>query len=307
MDIQLLHEFVELTKRQSITDTAAFLGMSQPTLSKHIKQLEQTLHLQVFNRTPDGLRINREGLELLEYVYNVIEAEKKLMQKATVLRKHPLPHLTVAGLTNEEAVAELLSKAISYLSPKYGTNFLEARSSHHRTSLELIQGKVVDLVFDYADCSDYKNTPDLEVVLLKKIKWYALVNTNHPLAEHDSIEVKDLDHQILLRMEGTHLADAWSKIDNLTKSRGITPYYRRQYSMKLVDLIAISANLRTEVLLIGENFLRRINPDTSSFVKAIPIRDEDAYLPISALFSMSNKNPVLDDLLDFFANSESDS
>lgn len=306
MDIQLLREFVELTKQQSITDTASSLNMSQPTLSKHIKQLEQTLHLQLFNRTPEGLRINREGLELLECIYNVIEAENMLLSKAALLKKHPLPHLTVAGLTNEETIAELLSKAVSYLSPKYGTNFLEAKSSHHRTPLELVQKGVVDLAFDYTDRFDYQDIPDVEAVLLKKIRWYALVNVNHPLAMRDSIEVKDPHHQILLRMEGTHLADAWNKIDNLTKARGITPYYRRQYSMKLVDLIAISANLRSEVLLIGENFLRRVKPESSSFVKAIPITDEDAYLPISALFSMNNQNPVLDDLLDFFTNKEAD-
>ena len=41
MDSQFIVEYAELAKRLNVTETARFLNMSQPTLSKHITALEK--------------------------------------------------------------------------------------------------------------------------------------------------------------------------------------------------------------------------------------------------------------------------
>lgn len=301
MDIQHIYEFVELANRLNITETARSLNMTQPTLSKRIDQLEKTLHVKLFHRSTKGLRITREGLALLNDAYALIDASNRFYAKAESLQTHPLPHLSIAGLTNEEAITRFLGEAVSSLSEKFGPSFLEIKSSHHQTPYDLVKSKAVDLAFDFVDESDFKDDKNIEVISIERIYWVALVSIQHPLASRDSISIADLEGQTLLKMEGTHLASTWGLIEQRIRSHGITPILRRQYSMKLIDLITASANLGNGVLILGANFAQRVVPSAGSFVKALPIVDEDAYLPVSGIFRMDNNNPVLDELLAFVA------
>ena len=49
MNTSYLVEFVELAKRLSFTETARYLDMNQPTLSKHIAALEQAFRMPLFD------------------------------------------------------------------------------------------------------------------------------------------------------------------------------------------------------------------------------------------------------------------
>ena len=52
---------IEVEKAGSITQAADNLFMSQPTLSKAVKDLEETLGFAVFRRTPRGVVPTRKG------------------------------------------------------------------------------------------------------------------------------------------------------------------------------------------------------------------------------------------------------
>lgn len=63
---------VEIERTGSITQAADNLYMSQPNLSKAMKELEETLHITIFQRTSKGVIPTEKGAEFLRYAKNIL-------------------------------------------------------------------------------------------------------------------------------------------------------------------------------------------------------------------------------------------
>lgn len=72
MNIQHLRYAVEVEKTRSITDAAENLFMSQPNLSRGIRELEAALGIAVFDRTPKGIVPTAQGEEFLHYARSIL-------------------------------------------------------------------------------------------------------------------------------------------------------------------------------------------------------------------------------------------
>lgn len=58
MDLDELHWFVTLAETEHVTDAAAELGISQPTLSRALARLETRIGAPLFDRVNRRLRLN---------------------------------------------------------------------------------------------------------------------------------------------------------------------------------------------------------------------------------------------------------
>lgn len=65
-DWSLLHSFLAVADRGSLSGAARSLGQSQPTLGRHIRLLEAQLGITLFRRTPRGLEPTEAALPLVE-------------------------------------------------------------------------------------------------------------------------------------------------------------------------------------------------------------------------------------------------
>ena len=73
MTLQQLHYIIEIAKNGSITAAAERLFISQPSLSKAVKEMEQELGILILKRSRHGIAFTAQGLELLSYAYRVTE------------------------------------------------------------------------------------------------------------------------------------------------------------------------------------------------------------------------------------------
>ena len=78
MNIQYFRYALEVEKTGSITQAAGNLFMSQPTLSKAIKDMEQTLGFQVFKRTSKGVVPTHRGMEFLAHARKIAAQVQKM-------------------------------------------------------------------------------------------------------------------------------------------------------------------------------------------------------------------------------------
>ncbi|MDE6880367.1 MAG: LysR family transcriptional regulator, partial [Oscillospiraceae bacterium] len=69
---------IEVERTGSITQAADNLFMSQPTLSKAIKDLEETLGFAVFQRTPRGVVPTRKGEAFLVHARKIVGQIEKM-------------------------------------------------------------------------------------------------------------------------------------------------------------------------------------------------------------------------------------
>lgn len=69
---------VEVAKAGSISKAAEQLYMGQPHLSKAIRELEESLGITVFHRTPKGVTLTRQGEEFLEYARDILAKVERM-------------------------------------------------------------------------------------------------------------------------------------------------------------------------------------------------------------------------------------
>lgn len=78
MDIKNLNTFVHVAELNSFTKAAEVLGYSQSTISFQIKQLENELNCQLFERIYHTIALTDKGREVLDYAHQMIKLTKKL-------------------------------------------------------------------------------------------------------------------------------------------------------------------------------------------------------------------------------------
>ena len=72
MNLTHLKYAVEVAKTGSITQAAESLYMGQPNLSKAIRELEATVGVAIFKRTPKGVMLTPQGEEFIARAKNIL-------------------------------------------------------------------------------------------------------------------------------------------------------------------------------------------------------------------------------------------
>lgn len=66
LDWNLVRTFIAVADQGSLSRAARFLGLAHPTVARRIQQLEDSLGVQLFERTASGLAINEAGTRLAQ-------------------------------------------------------------------------------------------------------------------------------------------------------------------------------------------------------------------------------------------------
>lgn len=86
MDIKQLVTFIEVAKQKSFTRTAELLFLTQPTVSNHVKSLEQELGVHLFIRSKKQITLTNAGLLFHKYAKNIVSQYEQMqveMEKYT--------------------------------------------------------------------------------------------------------------------------------------------------------------------------------------------------------------------------------
>ncbi len=86
MEIYHLKTFLAVAEEQHLTRAAERLHLSQPSVSAHIKALEEELGLALFTRTPKGMMLNRAGEALKKQAQTILLAVGAFEHQAAELK-----------------------------------------------------------------------------------------------------------------------------------------------------------------------------------------------------------------------------
>ena len=90
MELRSIQYFVQVADEGSITRTADKIGIAQPALTRHIKQLEAELGTQLLMRLPRGVRLTTSGRDFLDHaraiMLEVARASEHVRSKAQAPR-----------------------------------------------------------------------------------------------------------------------------------------------------------------------------------------------------------------------------
>lgn len=96
MDIKQLAYFIEVVKEKSFTKAASNCFISQPALSKSMKQLEAELNAKLFNRNTRTVEITKEGSIIYNEAIEILHNFKRMQQKLEYAQFEQLCSITLA-------------------------------------------------------------------------------------------------------------------------------------------------------------------------------------------------------------------
>ena len=73
IDFELYRIFVEVAKKGNITKASEKLNVSQPAITKQIKNLEEQLSMKLLERKSKGVELTIDGKKLYEKIKKPIE------------------------------------------------------------------------------------------------------------------------------------------------------------------------------------------------------------------------------------------
>src|SRR5690606_38323486 len=98
MNLAQLRTFVMVARVGNVTRAAAFLNLSQPAATGHIKALERELGASLFMRCPGGVRLTQFGEELLPEAQLVTDTVQAMLKRAGDRAARPSGTLVVATI-----------------------------------------------------------------------------------------------------------------------------------------------------------------------------------------------------------------
>ena len=138
MELYQLKTFVAVAEEGHLTRAAERLHASQPTVSAHIKALEEELDTRLFIRTPKGMRLTEAGGRLLPRARGVLESVLEMELEARNLGDELVGNLTIGLNTDAEylRVVPLLTSL---------------GDAHPRITLQIQQGASITVQADIRD------------------------------------------------------------------------------------------------------------------------------------------------------------
>ena len=122
-----LRVFLAVAQTGSLRRAARALHLGQPTVVRHVRQLEQSLHARLFERTPDGHRLTRWGQDLLPLAQSMADTATAIDRRGATFSEEAGGLVRVAA---DEWAARFLAPRLVDLAGTYADLTIELAETH---------------------------------------------------------------------------------------------------------------------------------------------------------------------------------
>ena len=211
IDFELYRIFYTVANNKNITKASIELNISQPAISKSIKNLEEQLGGKLFVRTKRGVTLTEEGLEFYNYIKQAIEyisnAESKFTELinletgcirigigSTLTREFLLPYLEEFHKLYPKIDIEIITNMSSELFPK-------------------LRNGLIDIIILNLNEKNYGK--DINIIKCRKITDCFVVNNTYSNLLDKEISIKELNkYPLILQSKGANTREF---LDNFAK------------------------------------------------------------------------------------------
>lgn len=187
MEIKTLRYFLAVAREENMTRAAEFLHVTQPTLSKQLKSLEEELGKKLFTRHSFSIRLTDEGILLRNRAEDLVSMADKIEQE----------FISLDDITGGELYLGLAeSYQIKYLARAIKEFKLRYPNLHYYITsgdTEQIADKLDKGLLDFLVLAEYPDKRKYEYIEFpENDRWGLIIPKDDPLAKKKTIRPKDL-------------------------------------------------------------------------------------------------------------------
>jgi DNA-binding transcriptional LysR family regulator len=192
MDFDQLHTFLEIVRLKSFSKAAQTCYRTQPAISAQVRQLEQELRADLFERFGSRISLTTAGRIFAEYAEQMLELRHRAQDSIAELETNPRGELVIAA--NEATCIYILPTVFSVYREMFPAVQLQVDRSYASRVVEAVAENSADFGLTQLPVDEKR----LQVVDIHKDEIRAIVPAGHPLASRKSVEAREVTEFYLL-------------------------------------------------------------------------------------------------------------
>lgn len=258
IDITKLQVFIYAAETLSFSEAAKQINLTQPTVSHHIKTLENEVGNKLFDRDGNNLNLTETGRFLLPWARQLIRQVTTFQEMVESVDEHIVGHLRIAcSTTAGKYLLPQLAARFRYRHPGVKVSILRCTSKN--IIPHLLEGEANLGVVSYETISS-----GLEIQEFFQDSIVLIVPSNHPWSTRESINPDQLMNEPLIFREPTsgtlrvlraELAKHDINLDDLNlflelgNAEAIVETVAAGYGISFVSRLATHCMLRTKAIV----------------------------------------------------------
>jgi DNA-binding transcriptional LysR family regulator len=194
--LQQLKYVIAIEKSGSFNKAAKSLYVSQPSISALVKDLEEELHISIFDRTTKGIELTEDGKDLLRHAYRMIDQESYI--KEYFRGRHAQPPMVFSVSSQHYSfVVELFAALENSLRPD--TYLLRLRQTITSAVISDVAKQRSEIGIIFRSEFNEKNIDrllrenNLSFTPFVRTSPHAFVRRDHPLTAKRDVDAEDLE------------------------------------------------------------------------------------------------------------------
>lgn len=187
MELRVLQYFLAAAREENITKAAAFLHITQPTLSRQLMQMEEELGVKLFRRGKHNILLTEEGMLLRRRAQEIVDLAEKTAKELKHGEEMVSGEISIG--CGETQNMKPLSKMIASFRQKYPDVSFNIYTAIADDVKERLENGLLDmgLLLEPVEIGRYHY-----VRMPLREKWQVLMRRDMELAEKQKITPDDL-------------------------------------------------------------------------------------------------------------------
>ncbi len=183
--LQPFHYINAVAKAGSIRKAADSLALTSTALNRRILQMEEDLGFQIFERLPRGVRLSSAGEIYIHHVRSQLQDMERVQSQIADLSGERRGHISIA--CSQALLSHFLPEQIAaYRGQHPAVTF--SVLVRDRTAAE---EAITDMTADLAVVFEPVKLMEFQTLLTVRQPLHVVMQTNHPLAQHDVVRLRD--------------------------------------------------------------------------------------------------------------------
>lgn len=248
MDIEYIKRFIVVAECLNFSKAAETMFISQPTLSHSITSIEKKLGTALFVRNTKSVKLTRAGELFLPAAVEIVEKFQKVVNEIDTELNLGNDALNIGyiGPAMDNMLSEWVKK-FRKINPNVKIHILRYSSTR---VVEAFQNNAIHLGILYK--MNLRSLSGLKYREVGNERFKVLLSAEHPLANCDRIDLKQLKDEPFLICERSCSPNYYDKVFSICEKRGYVPKVSQTLGMVGDIYRVVGANLGVAIMSHSE-------------------------------------------------------
>ena len=171
INLELYRIFKIVADQENLSKASEILHISQPAVTKHIKNLENQLNVKLFTRSKYGMILNENGKKLYSQIKEAIEI---LSKSDSIFNTHKEIKLGV----HVNMPSRIYNNGISKFYEKNNNNIINIFKLNAKSIFSMLEKQEIDIAFSKKYSDELYDTSKIKFIEIGELHDVFVVNSN---------------------------------------------------------------------------------------------------------------------------------